>query len=114
MKPVKIALIVMALGFTYHTAFSQAYIVTYIKGDVYYHDKPLKLHDRLDGATGITSSEKTAEIALFSAQKGKFRLSFVNSKPVASGATAKKSELYQLVVGNYLMAYTTEKTLTAR
>jgi hypothetical protein len=89
--------------------FGQAYIITYIRGNVYHNRQLLKLHDKQ-----ITSDDKTAELALFSAQKGKFRLSFATSKPVAINPTVKKSELYQLVVGNYLLAYTTEKTLTTR
>jgi len=92
----------------------QAYIITYIKGKVYHNDQLLKLHDKLDGITQITSSDKSAELALFSAEKGKFRLSFVNSKPVAASQASKRSELYQLIVGNYLLSYTTEKTLTSR
>ena len=70
----------------------QAYIVTYIKGKVYHNDQQLKLHDKLDGVTQITSDDKTAELALFSAEKGKFRLSFVNSKPVSVGQDAVAAE----------------------
>ena len=114
MGSAKKALVLLSVLFTVHTALGQAYIITYIKGDIYHNNTLLKLHDRLDGVSELTSSDKTAEIALFSAQKGKFRVSFVNSKPVAAGAAAKKSELYQLVVANYLLTYTTEKTLTSR
>ena len=110
----KKALVLLSVLLAVNTAFSQAYIITYIKGNVYHNHTLLKLHDRLDGVSELTSSDKTAEMALFSAQKGKFRLSFVNSKPVTAGAVAKNSELYQLVVANYLLTYTTEKTLTSR
>ena len=102
----------LLLGF--HYAFAQSYIVTYLKGNVYHNATPIKLHDRLDGVSELTSDDRNSEVALFSAQKGKFRLSFKNSKAVAASAAAKKSELFQLVVGNYLLAYTTEKTLTSR
>jgi len=114
MGSAKKGLILLSMLFIINTTFGQAYIVTYIKGDVYHNNTLLKLHDRLDGVSELTSSDKTAEMALFSAQKGKFRLSFVNSKPVTAGPAAKKSELYQLVVANYLLTYTTEKTLTSR
>ncbi len=110
----KKALVLISILFIANTVFGQAYIITYIKGDIYHDQKLLKLHDRLDGVNKLTSSDKTAELALFSAQKGKFRLSFVNSKPVSANQAAKKSELYQLVVGNYLLTYTTEKMLTSR
>ena len=110
----KRAVVLISLLIFAKTLFGQAYIITYIKGTVYHENKPLKLHDKLDGVTQITSNDKTAELALFSAQKGKFRLSFANSKPVAATQAAKNSELYQLVVGNYLLAYTTEKMLTTR
>lgn len=110
----KRAVVLISLLIFAKTLFGQAYIITYIKGTVYHENKLLKLHDKLDGITQITSNDKTAELALFSAQKGKFRLSFANSKPVAAMQAAKNSELYQLVVGNYLLAYTTEKMLTTR
>src|ERR1700735_4257817 len=104
----KKAIVLITILFTVNTLFGQAYIITYIKGNIYHNQKLLKLHDRLDGVKAITRSEKKAEQALFSAQKGKFRLSFVNSKPVAGNHADKKSELYQLIVGNYLLTYTTE------
>jgi hypothetical protein len=107
-------LILVSVLFSVNTAFSQVYIITYIKGAIYHNNTPLKLHDRLDGVSELTSSDKTAEIALFSAQKGKFRLSFENSKPISKGVATKNSELYQLMVANYLLTYTTEKTLTSR
>jgi hypothetical protein len=110
----KKALVLITILLTVNTLFGQAYIITYIKGNIYHNQKLLKLHDRLDGVNAITSSDKTAELALFSAQKGKFRLSFVNSKPVSANQASKKSELYQLIVGNYLLTYTTEKMLTSR
>jgi len=110
----KKAFLLIIILFTLQAAYGQAYIITYLKGNVYHNHKLLKLHDRLDGLTQLTSSEKTAELALFSAQKGKFRVSFVNSKPVSANQTAKNSELYQLIVANYLLTYTTEKTLTTR
>jgi hypothetical protein len=110
----KKVLFLIGILFTVNVVSGQAYIITYLKGNVYHDHKLLKLHDKLDGVTQITSNDKTAELALFSAQKGKFRLSFVNSKPVAANQAAKSSELYQLVVGNYLLTYTTEKTLTSR
>jgi hypothetical protein len=110
----KKAFILVIILFTANTIFGQAYIITYLKGNVYHDHKLLKLHDKLDGVTQLTSNDKTAELALFSAQRGKFRLSFVNSKPVATNQAAKSSELYQLVVGNYLLTYTTEKMLTTR
>jgi len=110
----KKAVALLCVLFIANTLFGQSYIITYIKGPVYHNSTLLKLHDRLDGASDLTSSDKTAEIALFNAEKGKFRLSFVNSKPVSKGAAAKNSELYQLMVANYLLTYTTEKTLTSR
>ena len=110
----KKALVLVCTLFIVNAVFGQAYIITYIKGDVYHDHKLLKLHDKLDGVTQITSNDKTAELALFSAQKGKFRLSFVNCKAVADNKTTNNSELYQLIVANYLLTYTTEKTLTAR
>jgi hypothetical protein len=110
----KKVLVFLSILLLVNAAFGQAYIVTYLKGDVYHNHKLVKLHDRLDGVTQLTSDGKTAELALFNAQKGKLRLSFVNSKPVSTKQGAKTSELYQLVVGNYLQAYTTEKTLTSR
>jgi hypothetical protein len=81
---------------------------------VYYNHKPVKMHDKVDGVSAITSDDKTAELSLFSAQKGKFRLSFVNSKPVSANLAVKGSELYQIIVANYIQPYTTEKTLTTR
>ena len=114
MRIVRKILVLLFVLFTANTVFGQAYIITYIKGPVYHNNTLLKLHDRLDGVSELTSTDKTAEVALFSAQKGKFRLSFVNSKPISKGVTAKNSELYQLMVANYLLAYTTEKTLTSR
>ena len=102
----------MIIGFQF--AIAQTYIVTYLKGNIFYNTKLVKLHDRLDGVSKLTSDDRNSELALFSAQKGKFRLSFKNSKAVADNAAAKKSELFQLVVANYLLAYTTEKTLTSR
>src|SRR5580698_5452254 len=110
----KKALVLLSVLSIINSAFGQTYIITYIKGPVYHNNTLLKLHDRLDGVSQLTSNDKTAEIALFSAQKGKFRLSFVNSKPVSKGTAAKNSELYQLMVANYLLTYTTEKTLTSR
>ncbi|MBV8390733.1 MAG: hypothetical protein JO080_13095 [Mucilaginibacter sp.] len=110
----KKAVVLVTILIFVNTTFGQSYIITYIKGNVYYNNKLLKLHDKLDGVTQITSNDKTAELALFSAQKGKFRLSFVNSKPVSANQTSKRSELYQLIVGNYLLKYTMEKTLTTR
>src|SRR5580698_145639 len=110
----KKALVLLSVLSIINSAFGQTYIITYIKGPVYHNNTLLKLHDRLDGVTQLTSNDKTAELALFSAQRGKFRLSFVNSKPVATNQAAKSSELYQLVVGNYLLTYTTEKMLTTR
>ena len=109
----KAFILVITLLFV-NTLFGQAYIITYIKGNVYHNHQLLKLHDKLDGVAQITSSDKTAELALFSAEKGKFRLSFINSKPVSASQGAQKSELYQMIVGNYLLNYTTEKTLTTR
>ncbi len=110
----KRAIVLIGILFFAKSLFGQAYIITYIKGKVYHENKQLKLHDKLDGVTQITSNDKTAELALFSAEKGKFRLSFANSKPVAAAQATKNSELYQLVIGNYLLAYTTEKALTTR
>jgi hypothetical protein len=107
-------IILISITFFVKATFGQAYIVTYLKGDVYHDKKLIKLHDRVDGVSAITSGDKNAELALFSAQKGKFRVSFVNSKPVAADPAEKKSELYQVVVGNYLLKYTTEKALTTR
>ncbi len=107
-------LVLISILFVIKTTYAQDYIITYLKGNVYHDHKLLKLHDKLDGVSQITSNDKNAELALFSAQKGKFRLSFVNSKAVAAGQATKNSELYQLIVGNYLLTYTTEKTLTAR
>jgi hypothetical protein len=86
------------------TAFScsgQRYIVTYLQGKVYHEGKLVKLHDRLDGAAELSSVDKTAELALFSAEKGKFRLS-------------SRSELYQLVLADYLQGFNAQKTLTTR
>jgi hypothetical protein len=110
----KKALVLIGIFLFVNTVFGQSYIITYIRGNVYHDGRLLKLHDRLDGIAQITSNDKTAELALFSAQKGKFRLNFVDSKPVSASQSVKKSELYQLVVGNYLLGYTTEKTLTTR
>jgi hypothetical protein len=110
----KKTVVLISMLFVVSAVFGQSYIITYLKGNVYHNHKLLKLHDKLDDVTQLTSSDKTAELALFSAQKGKFRLSFVNSKPVSANQTAKKSELYQLIVANYLLTYTTEKTLTSR
>ncbi len=92
----------------------QAYIVTYLKGAVFHDSKPVKLHDRLDGATQLSSSDKTAEIALFSLTKGKMRLTFANSKPVSASQATGHSELYQLVVADYLQGYNSQKALTTR
>ncbi len=110
----KRAVVLITILFFAKTLLGQAYIVTYIKGKVYHENKLLKLHDRVDGIAQVTSSDKSAELAVFSAEKGKFRLSFANSKPVSATPAAKNSELYQLVIGNYLLAYTTEKALTTR
>jgi hypothetical protein len=106
--------VLVSLWFMANAVFGQAYIITFIKGKVYYNNQLLKLHDKVDGIAQLTSDDKTAELALFSAQKGKFRLSFVDSKPLQAHQKAKNSELYQLIVGNYLLGYTTEKTLTTR
>jgi hypothetical protein len=107
-----ILLVIIVLGS--HYAFGQGYIVTYLKGNIYHDHKLIKLHDRLDGVTSLTSDDRNSEIALFSIQKGKFRLTFQNSKPVVAVKAEKKSELFQLVVESYIMSYTTEKTLTTR
>src|ERR1700743_1754807 len=107
-------LFILSVLCTVNAAFGQTYIVTYLKGNVYHDNKPLKLHDRVDAVAEITSTDKTAELALFSAQKGKFRLSFGNSKPVSASQASKKSELFQIIVANYVQPYTTEKTLTTR
>ena len=110
----KKALVLLCTLMSATHVFGQAYIVTYLKGKVYHDHQLLKLHDKINDVSELSSDDKSAELAVFSAQKGKFRLSFVNSKGVKTNLPEKKSELYQMVVGNYLLKYTTEKTLTAR
>ena len=110
----KKAIVLITALFMVNAVLGQAYIITYLKGNVYHDHKLVKLHDKLEGLSQLTSNDKTAELALFNAQKGKFRLSFVNSKPVEASQTAKGSELYQIIVTNYVQPYTTEKTLTSR
>jgi hypothetical protein len=111
MKKIYILIFLLAIA---KAGLGQAYIVTYVKGNIYHDNKPVKLHDKLDGASQVTSDDKNAELALFSLQKGKLRLTFANSKPVQAKQASQKSELYQLVVASYLQSYDAEKTLTTR
>src|ERR1700744_4888656 len=55
-------LFILSVLCTVNAAFGQTYIVTYLKGNVYHDNKPLKLHDRVDGVAEITSTDKTPEL----------------------------------------------------
>ncbi len=95
-------------------AHAQSYYVTYIKGAVYSNGKPLKLRDKVDGASMLSSPDKSAVVALFDIQKGEYRLNFRNAIPQPTGTHEKTSGIYQVIVQNFLQPYTTEGTLTAR
>ncbi|MEO6849115.1 MAG: hypothetical protein ABI166_00730 [Mucilaginibacter sp.] len=93
---------------------AQSYTVTYLKGEIYYDQKPVKMHDRLNGTALLTSRDKLAELGLFNLQKGRLRLTFVNSKPVEAKQIVEQNALYKLIIADNLQTFTTEKTLTTR
>ncbi|MDP9080787.1 MAG: class I SAM-dependent methyltransferase [Bacteroidota bacterium] len=90
-------------------SYSQSYYVTFIKGSILYEHKPLKLHDQVNDQALISSGQPSAELELFSLKNGKRRLRFANAKLVAAGAG--HSELYELIVGNYLEQYSQTKIM---
>jgi len=96
----------MAIAFG---AFGQSYRVSKVLGSISFNGKLLTKDDVVTGLDKLTASSANAAIRLVSGTAGAVVINFVYGKKVTNAVKTEKSELYELVVQDYLNKYTTFK-----
>jgi hypothetical protein len=82
---------------------AQKYTVLKVKGPVYYERHLVHDSDKLDALSKLSSTDNNAAIRVISPASGSIVLSFANGVHVVKAE--KKSELYELIVGEYIEKY---------
>ncbi|TCZ74066.1 hypothetical protein [Flaviaesturariibacter aridisoli] len=82
--------------------FAQDYQVTKVNGKVYNGNKMLVKDDWINGVDKLTANSVSAAIRLVSTKYGVVVMSFVNGKKTINQGQIEKSEIYELVVQDYV------------
>ena len=88
---------------------AQEYHVSKILDSVYYNGNLLQKDANINGLSKLTAKSRNAALRVVSANSGSIAISFVNGKITTAGKE-NKSELYELVVQDYIDKYTSFKS----
>ena len=108
------ALLSVILIFASAAVCGQQYLVSRVKGEIYCKKVLVKSGDKLDELSSLVSGDRRAMLRVVNGQQGSFIITFENGRPSNNHVENEHSEIFELLIGDYIERYKKYRSLSVK